>query len=559
LSDGLPLELYLTAISTFADLGLADSLLRAIAETGYTVPTPIQAKAIPLVLEGVDLLAAAQTGTGKTAGFTLPILQHLMQTKPALRKPGRPRCLILTPTRELTAQVEESVQTYGKHTPLTSMVMFGGVNINPQISALKKPLDILVATPGRLLDHAGQRTVDLSGVEILVLDEADRMLDMGFIRDIRKVLAMLPAKRQNLLFSATFSDEIRTLARGVLNDPAEVSVTPRNTATELVAQTVHIVEQHHKRDLISHIIRESGWHQVLVFTRTKHGANRLAEKLVKDGLSAAAIHGNKSQAARTRALAGFKAGGVSVLVATDIAARGLDIDQLPQVVNFELPNVPEDYVHRIGRTGRAGATGAAISLVDSSEIKLLKAIEKLIRKPIDRVQVQGWTPSPNAVREREDDDDEREPRGPRGGGGGGGGRGRAPARPGNGAGSRNGASRAGAGAGGAANGGTRRTGAGASANGAGRAAGGDRTAGNGNSGGPRQASSGSTNRPAGAGNGAGPRASGDRPASNGRGGQGGQGARSGGPANGQGGHAAGSLTQRAPAGNGARRPALLAK
>ncbi|WP_232338215.1 DEAD/DEAH box helicase [Bordetella flabilis] len=417
----------MTATSTFADLGLADSLLRAIAETGYTAPTPIQAQAIPLVLQGGDLLAAAQTGTGKTAGFTLPILHMLMQNKPAQRKPGRPRCLILTPTRELTAQVEESVQTYGKYTPLTSMVMFGGVNINPQISALKKPLDILVATPGRLLDHAGQRTVDLSGVEILVLDEADRMLDMGFIRDIRKVLALLPARRQNLLFSATFSEEIRTLARGVLHNPGEVSVTPRNTATELVTQTWHMVEQHHKRDLISHIIRESGWHQVLVFTRTKHGANRLAEKLVKDGLSAAAIHGNKSQAARTRALAGFKAGNVSVLVATDIAARGLDIDQLPQVVNFELPNVPEDYVHRIGRTGRAGATGAAISLVDNSEIKLLKAIEKLIRKPIDRVQIQGWTPSPNAVRERDDDDDDRPARGPRGGAGGG--RGRPAPRP----------------------------------------------------------------------------------------------------------------------------------
>ncbi|KCV19412.1 DEAD/DEAH box helicase, partial [Bordetella pertussis B200] len=290
------------------------------------------------------------------------------------------------------AKVAESVQTYGKYASLSSMVMFGGVNINPQISALKKPLDILVATPGRLLDHAGQKTVDLSGVEILVLDEADRMLDMGFIRDIRKVLALLPKQRQNLLFSATFSDEIRSLARGVLNDPGEVSVTPRNTATELVTQTVHLVEQHHKRDLVSHLIRESGWHQVLVFTRTKHGANRLAEKLVKDGLSAVAIHGNKSQSARTRALSGFKDGSVAVLVATDIAARGLDIDQLPQVVNFELPNVPEDYVHRIGRTGRAGATGAAVSLVDDSEIKLLKAIERLIKKPIERRAVDGWTP-----------------------------------------------------------------------------------------------------------------------------------------------------------------------
>ncbi|CAM3985740.1 DEAD/DEAH box helicase [Bordetella muralis] len=404
----------MTATVSFADLGLADPLLRAIAETGYTAPTPIQAQAIPQVLKGGDLLAAAQTGTGKTAGFTLPILHLLMQNKPALKGPGRPRCLILTPTRELTAQVAESVQTYGKHTPLTSMVMFGGVNINPQISALRKPVDILVATPGRLLDHCGQKTVDLSGVEILVLDEADRMLDMGFIRDIRKVLALLPKQRQNLLFSATFSDEIRGLARGVLNNPGEVSVTPRNTATELVKQTVHVVEQHHKRDLISHIIRESGWYQVLVFTRTKHGANRLAEKLVKDGLSAAAIHGNKSQAARTRALAGFKDGNVAVLVATDIAARGLDIDQLPQVVNFELPNVPEDYVHRIGRTGRAGATGAAVSLVDQSEIKLLKGIERLIGKTIERLPVEGWTPSAGstaaAYARQERDEDSRQPR-----------------------------------------------------------------------------------------------------------------------------------------------------
>ncbi|MDF3850508.1 DEAD/DEAH box helicase [Achromobacter denitrificans] len=413
----------MTTSTLFADLGLADSLLRAITETGYTAPTPIQAQAIPQVLKGGDLLAAAQTGTGKTAGFTLPILHLLMQKKPELRKPGRPRCLILTPTRELTAQVEESVQTYGKYTPLTSMVMFGGVNINPQISALRKPLDILVATPGRLLDHCGQKTVDLSGVEILVLDEADRMLDMGFIRDIRKILALLPKQRQNLLFSATFSDEIRTLARGVLNNPGEVSVTPRNTATELVTQTVHLVEQHHKRDLISHIIRESGWHQVLVFTRTKHGANRLAEKLVKDGLTAAAIHGNKSQSARTRALAGFKDNTVTVLVATDIAARGLDIDQLPQVVNFELPNVPEDYVHRIGRTGRAGATGSAISLVDNSEIKLLKDIERLIKKPIERRAVEGWTPPATTAASYDRQERDEDNRSPRGGGGRNGGRG----------------------------------------------------------------------------------------------------------------------------------------
>ena len=424
MSDRLPLELTLTTSTTnFASLGLAEPLLRAIEKQGYTQPTPIQAQAIPLVLTGKDLLAAAQTGTGKTAGFTLPILHHLLNNPLPSRKPGRPRCLILTPTRELTAQVAESVREYGEFTQLSSLVIFGGVNINPQISALRKPIDILVATPGRLLDHAGQRTVDLSGVEILVLDEADRMLDMGFIHDIRKVLAMLPKQRQTLLFSATFSDEIRTLARGVLRDPGEVSVTPRNTASELVRQTVHLVDQVHKRDLISHIIRESGWHQVLVFTRTKHGANRLAEKLVKDGLSAAAIHGNKSQSARTKALAGFKDGKVTVLVATDIAARGLDIDQLPQVVNFELPNVAEDYVHRIGRTGRAGATGAAISLVDDSEIKLLKAIERLIKKTLDREPVDGWTP-PSVATQPIDARDARELRGyeePRRGAGGGGG------------------------------------------------------------------------------------------------------------------------------------------
>ena len=377
---------------TFASLGLAEPLLRAVHDAGYTHPTPIQAQAIPRVMEGGDLLAAAQTGTGKTAGFTLPILHYLIQNPAAAQKPGRPRVLVLTPTRELTAQVEESVRLYSQHTRIRSMVMFGGVNINPQISALKKPLDILVATPGRLLDHAQQKTLDLSGVEILVLDEADRMLDMGFIHDIRRVLKLLPAKRQNLLFSATFSDEIRSLAQGILRNPGEVSVARRNTTSELVSQQVVMTDQAHKRDLLSHIIRESGWHQVLVFTRTKHGANRLAEKLVKDGLTAAAIHGNKSQAARTKALSGFKDGKVAVLVATDIAARGLDIDQLPQVVNFELPNVPEDYVHRIGRTGRAGSTGSALSLVDQSEIKLLRAIERLTKQTIEPIVVEGWNP-----------------------------------------------------------------------------------------------------------------------------------------------------------------------
>lgn len=376
---------------SFNDLGLAQPILRAIADAGYTHPTPIQAKAIPQVLSGGDLLAGAQTGTGKTAGFTLPLL-HLLQSKPVPAVIGRPRCLILTPTRELAAQVEESVKTYGKYLQLKSMVMFGGVNINPQIARLKKPLDILVATPGRLLDHVGQQTIDLSGIEILVLDEADRMLDMGFIRDIKKILALLPRQRQNLLFSATFSDEIKALADGLLHNPGFVEVARRNTASELVEQTVHLVPQSHKRDLMSHLIRQHDWQQVLVFTRTKHGANRLAEKLVKDGIQAAAIHGNKSQGARTKALADFKNGSVKVLVATDIAARGLDIDQLPQVVNFELPNVPEDYVHRIGRTGRAGSSGAAISLVDQEELKLLKAIERLIKRDIPRVEVSGFTP-----------------------------------------------------------------------------------------------------------------------------------------------------------------------
>lgn len=379
----------------FNELGLCEPILRAISDTGYTNPTPIQAKAIPLVLNGGDLLAGAQTGTGKTAGFTLPIL-HLLNQKPLTEvAKGRPRCLMLTPTRELAAQIEESVKTYGKHLPLTSTVIFGGVNINPQISRLKKPLDILVATPGRLLDHAGQKTIDLSGVEILVLDEADRMLDMGFIRDIKKILAMLPKQRQNLLFSATFSDEIKALADGLLHNPGFVEVARRNTASELVEQTVHMVPQSHKRDLVSHLVTANDWKQVLVFTRTKHGANRLAEKLVKDGIEAAAIHGNKSQGARTKALANFKDGSVRVLVATDIAARGLDIDQLPQVVNFELPNVPEDYVHRIGRTGRAGSSGAAVSLVDREELKLLKDIEKLIKRDIPRVQVEGFTPNSN--------------------------------------------------------------------------------------------------------------------------------------------------------------------
>ena len=383
--------------TTFADLGLADALLRALDTAGYKHPTPIQAQAIPEVLNGGDLLAAAQTGTGKTAGFTLPILQRLSTSEVSGRRAGCPRCLVLTPTRELAAQVHDSVRTYGRNLKLRSMTIFGGVNMNPQIKALRDPMDIVVATPGRLLDHANQKTVDLSGVEILVLDEADRMLDMGFIRDIKRLLALMPKNRQNLMFSATFSDEIRKLAGGLLNNPKQVEVAARNTASEQVQQSVHLVETSQKRELLSHLIRTNSWEQVLVFTRTKHGANRLAEKLTKDGVPSAAIHGNKSQAARTRALKQFKSGEVPVLVATDIAARGLDIDQLPQVVNFELPNVPEDYVHRIGRTGRAGADGCALSLVDGEELKLLKGIERLIKRPIERIETDGFdAPKPAA-------------------------------------------------------------------------------------------------------------------------------------------------------------------
>jgi len=347
------------------------------------------------VLAGGDLLAGAQTGTGKTAGFTLPVL-HILSQKPAANPGnGRPRCLILTPTRELAAQVEESVQTYGKYLSLKSMVMFGGVNINPQIKSLRGQIDILVSTPGRLLDHVGQKTLDLSAVEILILDEADRMLDMGFIRDIKKILVLLPKKRQNLLFSATFSEEIKTLADGLLNNPGFVEVARRNTTSELVAQSVHMVAQKLKSHLLSHLIKHNDWKQVLVFTRTKHGANRLAEKLNADGIPAAAIHGNKSQSARTKALSQFKDGSMPVLVATDIAARGLDIDMLPHVVNFELPNVPEDYVHRIGRTGRAGSNGAAISLVDSEELDHLKNIERLIKTQIPRVAIDSFVPPTN--------------------------------------------------------------------------------------------------------------------------------------------------------------------
>ncbi|HKB60333.1 MAG TPA: DEAD/DEAH box helicase [Gallionellaceae bacterium] len=382
---------------SFAALGLSEAIARAVSERGYTQPTPIQAQAIPVVLEGGDLLAGAQTGTGKTAGFTLPILQRLSASplNGSLAKgKAHVRALVLVPTRELAAQVEESVREYGKYVPLKSMMMFGGVSINPQIQQLRSGVDILVATPGRLLDHVGQKTVDLSHVEILVLDEADRMLDMGFIRDIKKILALLPKQRQNLLFSATFSDEIKALADNLLNKPAMVEVARRNAANELVEQRVYPVDREKKRALLAHLIKEHNWFQVLVFTRTKHGANRLAEQLGKDGIPALAIHGNKSQGARTRALAEFKSGKLQVLVATDIAARGIDITELPHVVNYELPNVPEDYVHRIGRTGRAGSEGEASSLVCVDEHKLLRDIERLIKREIPVVQVPGFEPDP---------------------------------------------------------------------------------------------------------------------------------------------------------------------
>ncbi|MGB8545473.1 MAG: DEAD/DEAH box helicase, partial [Azonexus sp.] len=380
----------------FTDLGLKAELLRAISEQGYDTPTPIQQKAIPAVMTGQDLMATAQTGTGKTAGFTLPIL-HRLASGPNTRSSKRPRVLVLVPTRELAIQVEVSVSTYGKHLPINSLAVFGGVGINPQIASLRRGVDILVATPGRLLDHVQQRTVDLGAIEILVLDEADRMLDMGFIRDIRKIIALLPKQRQNLMFSATFSPDIRELAAGLLHQPVSVDVAPRNTAAETVTQRVIETNREQKKDLLLHLFETRSLNQVLIFTRTKHGADALARHLEKAGIKSAALHGNKSQGARTRALSEFKDGKLVALVATDIAARGIDIDSLPHVINYEIPNIAEDYVHRIGRTGRAGLEGEALSLVSHDERAFMRDIEKLIKRNLERVVIPGFEPSAHAA------------------------------------------------------------------------------------------------------------------------------------------------------------------
>lgn len=385
---------------SFSTLGLSEPIMRAVAKTGYTEPTPIQARAIPVILQGKDLLAGAQTGTGKTAGFTLPMLELLNSAEPSKGR-RRVRALVLTPTRELAAQVTQSVHTYGAFLPLRTAVIYGGVNINPQITKLREGIDIVVATPGRLLDHARQNNIDLSHIELLVLDEADRMLDMGFIHDMKKIFALVPKGCQKLLFSATFSTEIKTLSDTLLNAPELIEVARRNTASERVEQVVHPVLQEYKRALLSTLIKTNKWEQVLVFTRTKHGANRLCKQLISDGIPSEAIHGNKSQNARTKALASFKAKRVRVLVATDIAARGLDIDLLPHVVNFELPNVPEDYVHRIGRTGRAGNAGEAVSLVCADEVGLLHDIEKLLGSAVKKVTIEGFeTDLPSATESR---------------------------------------------------------------------------------------------------------------------------------------------------------------
>ena len=379
---------------TFKELGLSDSILKAIKEQGYDTPTPIQTKAIPTIIKGKDVLGAAQTGTGKTAGFTLPLLERLSQKKPPMAK-KQIRALVLTPTRELAAQVAQSISDYGKFTPYRSTVVFGGVGINPQLATIRKGVDIVIATPGRLLDIASQKGIDFSRLEFLVLDEADRMLDMGFIHDIKKLIKLMPKNRQTLLFSATFSSEIKALASGMLNSPTLIEVAKENTTANQISQVVHLVDKTRKRELLSQLIKTKDWRQVLVFTRTKHGANKLTKELEEYGISASAIHGNKSQGARTKALASFKANEIRVLVATDIAARGIDIDQLPHVVNYELPNVPEDYVHRIGRTGRAGESGEAVSLVCVDEHKLLRDIEKFINSDINKVDIEAFRPDPN--------------------------------------------------------------------------------------------------------------------------------------------------------------------
>jgi len=376
---------------SFDQLGLTDELLKAVAEQGYVTPTPIQQQAIPVVLAGRDVQAGAQTGTGKTAGFTLPLLQ-LLSEQGAQQKPRPVRALILTPTRELAAQVYESVLTYGKHLPLFSAAIYGGVSINAQIRNLRKGCDIVVATPGRLIDHVHQKNIDLSSVEILVLDEADRMLDMGFMPDIRKIIARIPKQRQTLLFSATFSDEIKALAATVLHNPVEIEVARTGTTAETISERVYGIAREHKRELLSYLIGSGNWRQVLVFVRTKHGADRLGKQLMTDGIRTAVLHGDKTQGARNKALDHFKSGQVAVLVATDIAARGLDIDQLPHVVNFDLPQVAEDYIHRIGRTGRAGLSGEALSLVCPEEAYLLAEIEKLLKRQIPRVADTGYEP-----------------------------------------------------------------------------------------------------------------------------------------------------------------------
>lgn len=376
---------------SFKSLGLSESILKAVQKKGYTVPSPIQEKAIPVILEKKDVLASAQTGTGKTAGFTLPMLHMLSEHSKWKRRPIR--ALVLTPTRELAAQIYDNVRAYSIYTDIRSTVIFGGVKPKPQIATLRSGIDVLIATPGRLLDLHSQKALSLARVEMFVLDEADRMLDMGFLRDIKKIISLMPEEKQNLLFSATFSKEIKELAQGILSNPVLVEATPENTTAEMVNQKVYRVDKSKKATLITELITEGNWKQVLIFTRTKHGANRLAQKLVKKNITSAAIHGNKSQNARTKALEGFKKGSVRVLVATDIAARGLDIPLLPHVINYELPNVPEDYVHRIGRTGRAGASGEALSLVCNEERDYLKSIEKLLGQKINTETIVGYEPT----------------------------------------------------------------------------------------------------------------------------------------------------------------------